>query len=65
MESLTAACVIVLVLVFMVFARIFVFPRNHPKTELIIKLLNSLPAGRVSPVEYRRGHKVLGGANNG
>lgn len=65
MGSWMAACVIVLVLLFMVYARIFVFPRNHPKTELIIKLLNSLSVGSVSPMEFPRGYKVLGGANNG
>lgn len=65
MGSWIAACGIVLALFAMVFAQVRVFPCNHPKTELIIRLLNRLSPGLKSPVEFPCGCRVLGGADNG
>ncbi len=60
-----ATCVIVLALVFMVFARIYIFPRNQPKTDLIISQLNRLSGGIASHERLPRGCMVPRGADKG
>ncbi|WP_448382998.1 hypothetical protein [Desulfosoma sp.] len=65
MGSWIAVCLIVLAFLFMVLARITVFPHNQPKTDLIIRLLNSLSEESARLAECRVGCMGLGGADNG
>lgn len=65
MGSWIAACLIVLAFVLMIVARIAVFARNQPKTDVIIGLLNSLSEGSACRAQCGCVSMGLGGADNG